>query len=242
MRDEKQINITLCLLLKLEHKLRFMKRRFVILPLILISIFISACQNQSQKVEVDRSSQLDSKSHVHASSSMIAAMDGMMKDMHQVVMTENVDVDFALMMKSHHEGAVAMALEELKSGKDERVKQMARKIADAQNSEIKALNLFTDKHKNAEENYQPSDKEKGFGKVMNKSMAMMMDLPPMDKEAGTDEQFVALMIPHHQSAVYMAEAMINYGKDVGLIKMAKKMIADQSKEIDEFKSWQGSGK
>lgn len=37
-----------------------------------------------------------------------------------------------------------------------------------------------------------------------------------------------MMIPHHQSAVYMAEGFIESGKDPQLNAIAKKMIADQN--------------
>lgn len=53
----------------------------------------------------------------------------------------------------------------------------------------------------------------------------------------THKDFVMMMIPHHESAVTMAEDELSYGKQPELKKMAQKMIADQSKEITEFKAW-----
>ena len=51
----------------------------------------------------------------------------------------NPDVDFAKAMIPHHEGAVAMANELLKNGKDPELKKMAEDIIAAQNKEIKFL-------------------------------------------------------------------------------------------------------
>ena len=218
-----------------------MNKNPFILQVITLALFITSCQSNPEKTESDHSTMHDSTGVASQSQSpMMAAMDNMMKEMHHIPMTGNVDLDFALMMKSHHEGAVVMAREELKSGIDEKLQQMAQQIADAQRAEIEALDEFIKTHRNADKNYEVASKDNGFGKVMNKSMAMMMDLPSMEDGAGTDEQFVNLMIPHHQSAVYMAEGLLNYGKDAKLITMAKKMIADQNKEIEEFKTWRDS--
>ena len=166
-------------------------------------------------------------------------MDRMMTEMHKVQMTGNIDVDFALMMKAHHQGAVEMAEVLLQSGQDPQIKEMAEKISDAQRSEIKDLNKFIEKHQDHEKNYDPAKKDAGFAKSMDESMKVMMNMPEMDERtvASADHQFVHMMIPHHQSAVEMASAYIEYGKDPKLMSMAKKMIADQNTEIEEFKNW-----
>lgn len=210
------------------------------LSIILISGLWS-CQSNGPKIADEHSSH-DSTSHASSSerTEMATVLDNMMKDMHQAEMTGNADLDFAVMMKSHHEGAVEMAEEELKSGKDEAIKQMAREIAGAQKTEIEELDEFISSHKNAAKNYDPAAKNNGFGKVMDKSMKMMMELPELVAGSSVDEQFVALMIPHHQSAVYMAEGLLQYGKDPKLMEMAKKMIADQNREIDAFKKWRSA--
>ena len=53
----------------------------------------------------------------------------------------------------------------------------------------------------------------------------------------TDHDFAVLMIHHHQSAVEMAEAEIEYGKVEEMKEMATKMKEDQLKEIEELKAW-----
>ena len=50
---------------------------------------------------------------------------------------------------------------------------------------------------------------------------MMMDMREPTNES-TDEQFIKMMISHHQSAVYMSEGFIQYGKAPKLISRAKK--------------------
>ena len=51
-------------------------------------------------------------------------------------MSGDVDKDFAMMMKMHHQGALTMAQAELDKGKDPKMQEMARKIIDSQKKEI----------------------------------------------------------------------------------------------------------
>ena len=214
-----------------------MKTNTLIIGALVLSLSYSSCQNNASKTEADHSS-MDSSGMDMGSMPMGTAvksgMDKMMTDMHQMEMSGNVDNDFAMMMKSHHQAAVDMAQAELESGKDESLKKMAQNIIDAQKSEINELQSFLDNHKNPEKNYDPSMKEKGFSKVMDQNMTMMMDMPKMDESASTDKHFVQMMVPHHQGAIMMAEGFVQFGKDPGLIALAKKIIADQKMEIEQF--------
>ncbi|HZY19212.1 MAG TPA: DUF305 domain-containing protein [Ramlibacter sp.] len=56
--------------------------------------------------------------------------------------TGDVDVDFAMMMKVHHQGAIDMAQHQLRHGKDATMKAMAREIIAAQKKEIAAFDAF----------------------------------------------------------------------------------------------------
>ena len=215
--------------------------RFLILA-IASSIGMASCGNPSTKQNDEHSNMNHdsmSSGNMDTSSSQASAtsgaMDKMMSDMHQMEMTGNADVDFAMMMKAHHQGAVDMAKEELRSGTDDQVKSIAQKIVADQEKEIDELESFVESHKSPQKNYDPMDKEAGFGKVMDKNMTMMMDMPKAEGEY-TDQKFIKMMLPHHQSAVFMAEGFIPSGKDPVLLAMAKKMIAEQNKEIEQFKS------
>ena len=89
----------------------------------------------------------------HASSMSGAGMDmkgmdmkGMMKDnndkMSSMQMTGNADVDFAMMMRIHHLGAIDMAQAELKDGKSPEMRKLAQNIIAAQKKEIAQLDKF----------------------------------------------------------------------------------------------------
>jgi hypothetical protein len=69
-----------------------------------------------------------------------AAMDKMMKDM-DVKPTGDADADFAAVMITHHQGAVDMALAELRYGKNEQLRRIAQEIIVEQQQEINAMHL-----------------------------------------------------------------------------------------------------
>ena len=71
------------------------------------------------------------------------------KDMMGMKMTGDADHDFAMMMTSHHKSGVEMAEIELKHGKDPKMKEMARKIIDAQKKEIAEFEAWMKTHKPA---------------------------------------------------------------------------------------------
>ena len=73
---------------------------------------------------------------------------------------------------------------------------------------------------------------------------MMRQMEAMDKAmmdapvtGNPDQDFVAMMTPHHQGAIDMARIYLRDGKDPAIRRMAQKIIADQEREIREFQAW-----
>lgn len=100
---------------------------------------------------------LPTSAHAQTSAKMPAApmqggmdMKAMMKDsgdkMSSMEMTGKPDVDFAMMMRMHHEGAVKMAEAELRDGKDPQMKSMAKSIIASQKKEIAEFDRFLAAH------------------------------------------------------------------------------------------------
>ena len=77
-------------------------------------------------------------------------MKAMMKKDHEKMesmpMTGKPDVDFAMMMREHHMGALTMAEWQLKNGKDAGMRDMAKKIIASQKKEIAQFDAFLAKN------------------------------------------------------------------------------------------------
>ncbi len=76
-------------------------------------------------------------------------MKSMMKEgndkMMSMQMTGDPDVDFAMMMRIHHQGAIEMAQAQLQTGKDPEMRKMAQKIIADQKKEIGQFDKFLQK-------------------------------------------------------------------------------------------------
>jgi uncharacterized protein (DUF305 family) len=69
-----------------------------------------------------------------------AAMIKMMNDM-EIKPTGDIDCDFVAMMSPHHQGAINMAISELRYGKNEQLRRIAQEIIVDQMQEIAAMKL-----------------------------------------------------------------------------------------------------
>ncbi|MCU6435261.1 DUF305 domain-containing protein [Undibacterium sp. Jales W-56] len=78
----------------------------------------------------------------------MAAMSKMQSEMQAMKMSGDTDHDFAMMMRSHHQGAIDMAKMELARGTDKQLKQMAQKMVTEQTKEIATLDKWMAQHSN----------------------------------------------------------------------------------------------
>ena len=76
-----------------------------------------------------------------------------------------------------------------------------------------------------------------FGAEMT-GMQREMATAPMTGDA--DRDFVAMMAPHHVSAVAMARTELRYGKSPQMRRLAQAIIDGQQREIGEMKAWQAA--
>ena len=85
--------------------------------------------------------------HMGTSMDMSHTMDSMDEKMKSMPMSGDVDYDFAMMMRIHHQGALDMAKSELDNGKNPEMRTMAKKIVAAQKKEIAQFDRWIAKHK-----------------------------------------------------------------------------------------------
>jgi uncharacterized protein (DUF305 family) len=63
---------------------------------------------------------------------------------------------------------------------------------------------------------------------------MMIDMG-IRPSGDVDADFVAMMVPHHQGAIEMAQAELHYGRNEPLRRMAQEIIVTQLQEISAMR-------
>ncbi len=63
------------------------------------------------------------------------------------------------------------------------------------------------------------------------AMNTMMAAMTIKQSGDVDTDFVAMMVPHHQGAIDMAQAELRYGHNEQLRRMAQEIIVTQQQEI-----------
>jgi uncharacterized protein (DUF305 family) len=167
---------------------------------------------------------------------LMASMNNMMDKMSSMKMSGDFDMDFANMMIEHHQGAIDMSEEEIKSGSDEKVKSMAQNIITKQKEEQSKLRDIV-------KNNKPMKMDMGKHEELSKGMDdMKATMSGMKMSGNTDKDFAMMMISHHEAAIKMSKNELSHGMNAQLKQMAQKGISDQTKEIGEFKSWMSAAK
>ena len=75
----------------------------------------------------------------------------------------------------------------------------------------------------------------GYATMMSVAMDRMMAGMMVKPSGDVDRDFVAMMTPHHQGAIEMALAVLKYGKNEQLKRIAQEIIVDQQQEIAAMK-------
>lgn len=155
--------------------------------------------------------------------------------MHDQMMTAsnitNPDVAFATGMIAHHQGAIAMAKIQLKYGKDQQIRSLAKNIINTQQAEIIQMQTWLDNHKN-----DTTKMVKNMPTMpMTGHTAMMQGI----MSHNPDVAFVKGMIPHHQGAIDMANTELKMGNDTSMRALAKQIQSTQGAEIQQMQAWLG---
>jgi uncharacterized protein (DUF305 family) len=80
--------------------------------------------------------------------------------------------------------------------------------------------------------------DKTFDQLMDDAMSVMhKGMHTAPQTGDPDRDFVTMMIPHHQGAIDMAKALLLYGKDPQMRRLAQEIITDQQSEIKLMQLW-----
>jgi Domain of unknown function (DUF305) len=105
-----------------------------------------------------------------------AAMTKMMNDM-AIKPTGDIDRDFVAMMSPHHQGAIDMAISELRYGKNERLRRIAQEIIVDQMQEIAAMKLAIGEPA-TDSTPAPTQQQTASTPVEHHHPGMQMDMSP----------------------------------------------------------------
>ena len=81
--------------------------------------------------------------------------------------------------------------------------------------------------------------EAAFLKENDAAMTTMMNDMAVKPTGDVDHDFVAMMVPHHQGAIDMAEAELRYDQNEQLRRIAQEIVAEQLQEIAGMRAASG---
>lgn len=152
----------------------------------------------------------------------------------------NFDLRFIDAMVPHHQGAVKMAQEALQKSKRPEIKKLAQSIIADQDKEIAQMQQWRKSwYASAASTPMAWDAKAKSMMPMSQDqmngMMMNMDLGAADDQF--DLRFINAMIPHHESAIVMANDAKQKSKRPEIQKLASEIVSSQQAEIDQMKQW-----
>ena len=119
-----------------------MKNKLIAAALCAAVLPLSAfAQHAASKAEATSAQQAHGKSDGGSAQMHQSMMQGM-KEMQSMKISGDMDRDFAMMMRKHHQDGVKMAQMEVDKGKDGKMQEMARKIIEDQKKDIAEFDKY----------------------------------------------------------------------------------------------------
>jgi uncharacterized protein (DUF305 family) len=170
----------------------------------------------------------------------------MIEKIRAIKMTGDPDSDFAHVMAEHNQGAIDLANVELKSGKDEAVKAVARKVL----TEQQAVHAQMMKHFKKGKVAKVTPAASGAQQVANQSPMednvkdVIADIEKWMKKTNLtgdpDKEFILAMEEHYKDQVKIANIEIRHGKNQAIKNLATKAKNDSQSIEKEITDWLSS--
>ncbi|WP_233433681.1 DUF305 domain-containing protein [Deinococcus radiophilus] len=139
---------------------------------------------------------------------------------------QKLDRAFLSMMIPHHQAAVEMSQEILKTTQDAQVKAWAEGIIAAQKTEISQMTTMLQPY---------GGPDIGMAAEMDGMMTGMVSEIQQAKDK--DAAFVKGMIPHHGSAIMMANIALLKSENPEVLALARDITRAQAQEIYDFQMY-----
>ena len=141
------------------------------------------------------------------------------------------DERFIDAMVPHHQGAIEMAKVALKHAEHEEIIQLSQNIISSQQAEIEELKSIK------QEEFGTSNVPMEMSQEQMRGMGMMMDPQQLANQKPFDEAFIDAMIPHHQSAIEMAQVAYRESDNPEIKALAESIVDAQTREIAQMEGW-----
>jgi uncharacterized protein (DUF305 family) len=141
------------------------------------------------------------------------------------------DERFIDAMVPHHQGAVEMARVALENAEHDEIIQLSENIVSTQQAEIKELKSIK------QEEFGASEVPMEMSPQQMKGMGVMMDPQKLANKEPFDKAFIDAMIPHHQSAIEMAQVAREKSRNSRIKELAENIVSAQQTEIEQMKAW-----
>jgi uncharacterized protein (DUF305 family) len=206
--------------------------------LLTVTVILAACggagggqQGSGSGSEQEPAEKADGMDHSQMNhGSMDMGSNGMAR---QMVMENGKYSDKAFIdaMVPHHQGAIEMARVALKNAEHAEIKELTRNIISSQQAEIEELKAIK------KEEFGTSNVPMEMSPEQMRSMGVMMDPQELANREPFDKAFIDAMIPHHQSAIKMAEVAYEKSKNPRIKELAENIMSAQKREIEQMKQW-----
>jgi uncharacterized protein (DUF305 family) len=141
------------------------------------------------------------------------------------------DERFIDAMVPHHQGAIEMAKVALKHAEHEEIIQLSHNIISSQQAEIEELKSIK------QEVFGASNVPMEMSQEQMRGMGMMMNPQQLANQKPFDEAFIDAMIPHHQSAIEMAQVAYRESDNLEIKALAEGIVDAQTREIAQMEGW-----
>ena len=204
-----------------------------------IALVVASCAGSSGQSAQEGSSEESSESTQSMASMDHGGMTNMMGEENSKAMAaqmvapngEYSDEYFIDAMVAHHQGAIDMANVALQNAEHPEILQLAQNIIATQQAEIDELKAIKQRE------FGTSEVPMELSSEHVKMMGMMEDPSELANQRPFDKAFIDAMIPHHSSAIEMAQVAYEETSDDEIRTLSQNIIDAQVGEIEQMTGW-----
>jgi uncharacterized protein (DUF305 family) len=193
--------------------------------LAILGLVVSCASSGGGEEQGSSGSEDDMQGMAHGSESTDDASEMLMDN------GEYSDERFIDAMVPHHQGAIEMAQVALENAEHPEILALAEEIVAAQETEIAKLRAIK------QEQFGTSEVSIDMSAEEMEGMGMVMDPQEVANQDPFDKAFIDNMVPHHESAIEMAQVVLEESENPQIREIAGAIVDAQEREIEQMRSW-----